>query len=178
MQYFTFCDKLNGKLIEIAIFFTYPYLIYLARDIRKTRNYSLNMQILTRSFDVPLSFSRNERQSRWNRTPVPFFFSRGSLPSVVVRRGANFDSRFTYIQTFARHMGLSSSRKFDVLTVSGRGKEVEKNIYRVTLSHMARDKNAMLAVSQLARFCEKIMLGRNEMAHLMCHGRDKGGESG
>lgn len=70
--------------------------------------------------------------------------------------------------TIARHMGLSSSRKFDVLTVSRRGKEVEKNIYRVTFSHMARDKNAMLAVSQLARLCERIMLGRNEMAHLMC----------
>lgn len=52
-------------------------------------------------------------------------------------------------------MGLSSGRKFDVLTVFGEKQGGRKiYIYRVTLSHLARDKNATRAMSQLARLRE------------------------
>lgn len=54
-------------------------------------------------------------------------------------------------------MGLSSGRKFDVLTVFGEkqgGRKIYIYIYRVTLSHLARDKNATRAMSQLARLRE------------------------
>lgn len=57
--------------------------------------------------------------------------------------------------TIARHMGLSSRRKFDVLTLTGG--EVRIYIYRVTRAHMARDKNARRRLHA----CERKTLGRS-----------------
>lgn len=158
MHYFTCRAKLNGKLKETAFFSQYSDISCLRykRDGKRIL-WTCKFSRVASTFPCRSCGTRGNLDGIEHRVPSAIFF----LQRIITerRRGTRREFRFalTYIQTFAttiaRHMGLSSSRKFDVLTVSGRGRK--RNIYRVTLSHMARDKNATLTVFQLARLREE-----------------------
>lgn len=96
MHYFTCRAKLNGKLKETAFFFSILYLIYLACDIRETGNvffeHANSHAWLRRSLVVLAEREAISVESSTEFHPR-YFSSGGSLPSVVVGRGANFDSR-------------------------------------------------------------------------------------
>jgi len=103
------------------------------------------------------------------------FSSRGSLRE---RHGTRRESRFAFYiypnvpRTIARHMGLSSTRKFDVLTVAWvRRIYIYIGWFSRARTHMVRDKNARACRSHA---CERKMLGRNVMAHLSGVGWNKG----